>query len=57
MPMEESGLRPDLLYVEELIRILIKDSKVLRDKAVELLKVLWQHRGLGTWKCKTDMLG
>ncbi|GMJ08650.1 hypothetical protein HRI_004534200 [Hibiscus trionum] len=40
MPVEEIELNPDLSYNEEPIEILASDSKVLRGKTIELVKVL-----------------
>ncbi|GMI65156.1 hypothetical protein HRI_000184900 [Hibiscus trionum] len=55
--MEEIELNPDLLYDEEPVEILATDKKVLRGRSIELVKVLWRHRGVeeATWERKEDM--
>ncbi|GMI64631.1 hypothetical protein HRI_000132400 [Hibiscus trionum] len=58
MPIEEIELNPDLSYGEELVKVLDVSSKVLCGKTIELVKVLWRHRGVeeATWESKADML-
>ncbi|KAK8648813.1 hypothetical protein V6N13_129555 [Hibiscus sabdariffa] len=58
MPIEEIELNPDLSYDEEPIKILASDSKVLRGRTIELVKVKWRHRGVeeATWERKKDMM-
>ncbi|GMI80800.1 hypothetical protein HRI_001749300 [Hibiscus trionum] len=58
MHVEEIELNPDLSYNEEPVEILASNSKVLRGKTIELVKVLWRHRGVeeATWERKADML-
>ncbi|KAL4340238.1 hypothetical protein GQ457_08G028370 [Hibiscus cannabinus] len=57
MPVEEIELNPDLSYDEEPIEILASNSKVLRGRTIELVKVKWRHRGVEevTWERKDDM--
>ncbi|GMI80596.1 hypothetical protein HRI_001728900 [Hibiscus trionum] len=57
MLVEEVELNPDLTYDEEPVEILDSDSKVLRGKTIELVKVLWRHRGVekAAWERKDDM--
>ncbi|KAK9032953.1 hypothetical protein V6N11_017995 [Hibiscus sabdariffa] len=57
MPVEEIELNPDLSYDEEPIEILASDSKVLRGRTIELVKVKWRHRGVeeATWERYDDM--
>ncbi|KAL4335783.1 hypothetical protein GQ457_07G008070 [Hibiscus cannabinus] len=57
MPVEEIELNPDLSYDEEPVEILASDSKVLRGRTIELVKVKWRHRGVeeATWERKEDM--
>ncbi|KAL4319458.1 hypothetical protein GQ457_18G007280 [Hibiscus cannabinus] len=57
MPVEEIELNPDLSYDEEPIEILASDSKVLRGRAIEFVKVKWRHRGVeeATWERNDDM--
>ncbi|KAK8614739.1 hypothetical protein V6N13_068534 [Hibiscus sabdariffa] len=58
MPVEEIDLNPDLSYDEEPIDILASDSKVLRGRTIELVKVEWRHRGVeeATWERNDDMM-
>ncbi|KAK8659638.1 hypothetical protein V6N13_029835 [Hibiscus sabdariffa] len=58
MPVEEIELNPDLSYDEEPIEFLASDSKVLRGRTIELVKVKWRHRGVeeATWERKDDMM-
>ncbi|GMI96902.1 hypothetical protein HRI_003359500 [Hibiscus trionum] len=46
IPVEEIELNPDLTYEEEPVEILASDSKVLRGRSIELVKVRWQRRGV-----------
>ncbi|GMI64541.1 hypothetical protein HRI_000123400 [Hibiscus trionum] len=46
MSVEEVELNPDLTYDDEPVEIMDSDSKVLRGKTIELVKVLWRHRGV-----------
>ncbi|KAL4378458.1 hypothetical protein GQ457_02G023120 [Hibiscus cannabinus] len=57
MPVEEIELNLDLSCDEEPIEILASDSKVLRGRTIELVKVKWRHRGVeeATWERKDDM--
>ncbi|GMJ07742.1 hypothetical protein HRI_004443400 [Hibiscus trionum] len=57
MPIEEIELNPDLSYDEEPIEILATDKNVLCRRSIELVKVLWRHRGVekATWERKEDM--
>ncbi|KAL4388751.1 hypothetical protein GQ457_09G021130 [Hibiscus cannabinus] len=56
--VEEIELNPDLSYDEEPVEILASDSKVLRGRTIELVKVKWRHRGVeeATWERKEDMM-
>ncbi|KAK8510295.1 hypothetical protein V6N12_073366 [Hibiscus sabdariffa] len=58
MPVEEIELNSDLSYDEEPVEILASDSKVLRGRTIELVKVKWRHRGVeeATWERKEDMM-
>ncbi|KAK8644379.1 hypothetical protein V6N13_123688 [Hibiscus sabdariffa] len=58
MPVEEIELNSDLSYDEEPVEILASDSKVLRGRTIELVKVKWQHRWVeeATWERKDDMM-
>ncbi|KAK8705015.1 hypothetical protein V6N13_048626 [Hibiscus sabdariffa] len=58
MPVEEIELNPDLSYDEEHVEILASDSKVLRGRTIESVKVKWRHRGVeeATWERKEDMM-
>ncbi|KAK8663808.1 hypothetical protein V6N13_083613 [Hibiscus sabdariffa] len=58
MPVEEVELNPDMSYDEKPVEILASDSKVLRGRIIELVKVKWRHRGVeeATWERKEDMI-
>ncbi|KAK8973046.1 hypothetical protein V6N11_018576 [Hibiscus sabdariffa] len=58
MPVEEIDLNPNLSYDEEPVEILASDSKVLRGRTIELVKVKWRHRGVeeATWERNDDMM-
>ncbi|GMI95758.1 hypothetical protein HRI_003245100 [Hibiscus trionum] len=58
MPVEEVELNLGLSYDEKPVRIIDVSNKVLRCKTVELVKVLWRHRGIeeATWESNADML-
>ncbi|XP_040957927.1 uncharacterized protein [Gossypium hirsutum] len=43
MPFEEVEIRDDLTYEEEPVEILARGEKVLRNKRVSLVKVLWHN--------------
>ncbi|KAL4341930.1 hypothetical protein GQ457_08G027060 [Hibiscus cannabinus] len=52
-------LPPELDTIhDELVEILASDSKVLRGRTIELVKVKWRHRGVeeATWERKDDMM-
>ena len=55
--VEEFELREDMSYEEEPVRILDVDTKVLRGKTIDLVKVLWKHRGVeeATWETRKSM--
>ncbi|KAL4311106.1 hypothetical protein GQ457_01G013960 [Hibiscus cannabinus] len=57
MPVEGIELNPDLSYDEEPIEILAPDSKILRDRTIELVRVMWRHRGVeeAIWERKDDI--
>jgi hypothetical protein len=55
VPNEELlELRPDLSYVENLVKILEKSIKELRKKGIPMVKVMWEHHGTQdiTWETK-----
>ena len=43
---ETIELRPDLIYEEELVEILAREAKELRNKKISLVKVLWRNHKL-----------
>ncbi|XP_038885770.1 uncharacterized protein LOC120076062 [Benincasa hispida] len=54
---EPLHLNENLSYEEEPIRILAKEVKVLRNKKIALVKVLWRNHQFeeATWECEVDM--
>ena len=55
--MEDIQVDDSLNYIERLVAILDRNSRDLRNKRVELVKVQWQHRkGLEwTWELEDEM--
>ncbi|KAA3484508.1 DNA/RNA polymerases superfamily protein [Gossypium australe] len=53
----EIEIQPDMTYNEELIRILARKVKELRNKSIGLVKVLWQRHGVeeATWETEEAM--
>ncbi|XP_052485147.1 uncharacterized protein LOC128040439 [Gossypium raimondii] len=53
----EIEIKSDITYEEELIRILAREVKVLRNKKISLVKVLWLKHGIeeATWEPKDTM--
>lgn len=51
---EDLGIRPDLSYEVEAVRILDPSTKTLCWKGVPLVKVLWSRKGVeeATWERK-----
>ena len=45
LPVQDVQLQADLSYDEEPKAILAREVKQLRNKKVQLVKVLWQHHG------------
>ena len=50
-------LKDDLSYEEEPVAIVARETKVLRNKTIPLVKVLWKHHGSeeATWEREEDM--
>ena len=50
-------LKDDLSYEEEPITIVARETKVLRNKTIPLVKVLWKHQVSeeATWEREEDM--
>ena len=55
--METIELRPDLTYEEELVEILSREVKELRNKKIPLVKVLWRNHKTkeATWESDETM--
>ncbi|KAA3469910.1 reverse transcriptase [Gossypium australe] len=55
--LKEIKILPDMTYSEQLIRILAREVKELRNKSIALVKVLWQQRGVeeATWEPEKAM--
>ena len=53
----EIEIRPDMTYGEELVKILAREVKWLRNKDVALVKVLWLRHGVeeATWESEDVM--
>ena len=51
-------LCPDLTYEEELIEILAREVKQLRNKRIPIVKVLWKNHKVeeATWESEATML-
>ncbi|KAK8503669.1 hypothetical protein V6N12_024841 [Hibiscus sabdariffa] len=57
LPPQLSQLRPDLSYEEELVQILDQDERILRNKRIPMVKVLWSNRSPSeaTWETRESM--
>lgn len=57
LPVEDIQITPDLTTRERAVRILDKKEKVLRNKTVPLVLVVWEHHGkeAATWEREADM--
>ena len=57
LPVQDMQVQADLSYDEEPKPILAQKVKQLRNKQVQLVKVLWQHHGReeATWKLEATM--
>lgn len=55
--LENIELDENLTYEERPVKILDKKNKVLRNKVIPLVKVLWQSQEVeeGTWETEEDM--
>ena len=55
---EPVELQPDLSYIEQPVEILDRSIKVLRNKEVVLVKVLWRNPKVeeSTWELESDMI-
>ena len=54
---EDLELEPDLFFEEQPVQILDRKDKVLRNKTIPLVKVLWRNSKVGeaTWELELDM--
>ena len=54
---EPIEIREDLTYEEKPVHILAREEKVLRNKVIPLVKVLWRNRDIeeATWEREEDM--
>lgn len=57
LTQEEIKIRSDLSYEEELIRILDREVKVLKNKMVPLVKILWHKDAIEepSWETEEGM--
>ena len=55
---EPVEIEPDLSYIEQPVSILDRKDKVLRNKTVPLVRVLWRNPKVeeSTWELESDML-
>ena len=55
---ESIELQSDLSYVEQPIQILDRKERVLRNKSIPIVKVLWRNPRVeeSTWELESDML-
>ena len=54
---EPIEIREDLTYEEKPVQILAREEKVLRNKVIPLVKVLWRNHDIkeATWEREEDM--
>ncbi|KAM6577664.1 hypothetical protein CsatB_029501 [Cannabis sativa] len=54
---ESLELQPDMTYEEQPVQILDRKDKVLRNKTIALVKVLWRNSKVeeATWELESDM--
>ncbi|KAA0061227.1 pol protein [Cucumis melo var. makuwa] len=54
---EPLQINENLSYEEQLVEILAREVKMLRNRGISLVKVLWQNHGIeeATWKREEDM--
>ena len=57
MSYEDLELEPDLSFEEQPVQILDQKDKVLRNKTIPLVKVLWRNSKVeeATWELESDM--
>ena len=50
-------MKDDLSYEEEPVAIIARETKVLRNKTIPLVKMLWKYHGSeeATWEREEDM--
>ena len=55
---EPIDIQPDLSFVEQPVRILDRREKVLRNKSVSLVRILWRNPMVeeSTWELESEML-
>ena len=55
---EPIELQPNLSYVEQPVQILDRKERVLRNKSIPIVKVLWRNPRVeeSTWELESDML-
>ena len=55
---EPIEIQPDLSFVERPVQILDRREKVLRNKSVSLVRVLWRNPRVeeSTWELESEML-
>ena len=55
--LDELELNDKLLYEEKPIRVLDRRTKILRNKEIPLVLILWNHHGVeeATWETEEEM--
>ncbi|TQE08434.1 hypothetical protein C1H46_005909 [Malus baccata] len=55
--IEPLEVNPDVSYVEEPVAIIDRQDKVLRNKVIHLVKVLWRNHAIeeATWETEESM--
>ena len=53
--MEDIEVQDGVTYEEQPVRILDTKEKVIRNKIIRLVKVLWQHHGVEEATCEPEL--
>ena len=56
--LQDIEIQDEVAYEEQPVKILDAKEKVLRNKVIRLVKVLWQHHGVeeATWEPELEIL-
>ena len=57
LPHEEFEITPEVQYEVQLLRILDRREKVMRNKTIPLVKVMWQNHSAeeATWEFESEL--